>query len=71
MLKNPAQVWRGVVFCRQKRLPRTRVREEIATAAGLLDPGILVREEVALDDLPAFFERHLAGGGPPKAAVRP
>ena len=42
-----------------------------AMAAGLLDPSALVREEVALDDLPDFFRRHLAGGGPTKAAVRP
>lgn len=40
-------------------------------AAGLLDPGLLVTEHVALDDLPAFFRRPLAGGGPPKAAVVP
>jgi len=42
-----------------------------ATAAGLLDPGVLVREEVRLDDLPTFFRRTFEGGGPPKAAVRP
>lgn len=42
-----------------------------ATAAGLLDPGLLVTEQVALVDLPAFLERHLDGGGPLKAAVIP
>lgn len=42
-----------------------------AMAAGLLEPGVLVREEVALSDLPAFFRRSFEGGGPPKAAVVP
>ena len=42
-----------------------------AAASGLLDPGLLVREEVALESLPDFFRRQFEGGGPPKAAVLP
>ena len=42
-----------------------------AVSAGLIDPAVLVREQVALDDLPAFFKRWFEGGGPPKAAVLP
>lgn len=42
-----------------------------ALAAGLLDPSVIVREQVRLADLPAFFQRVFEGGGPPKAAVLP
>ena len=38
-------------------------------ADGFVDAGLLIQEHVALEDLPAFFERAAAGGGPLKAAV--
>ncbi len=38
---------------------------------GFVDAGVFVQETVALEDLPAFFERAAAGAGPLKAAVRP
>ena len=40
-------------------------------AAGLLEPTLVVRETVALEDLPGWFSRSFEGGGPPKAAVIP
>jgi L-iditol 2-dehydrogenase len=40
-------------------------------AAGLLDPGVIVREHVPLEELPGFFRRVAEGNGPPKAAVVP
>ncbi|MDF1700122.1 MAG: hypothetical protein P1V36_03055, partial [Planctomycetota bacterium] len=37
---------------------------------GFVDAPLLLQEDVTLEDLPAFFERAAAGGGPLKATVR-